>query len=58
MKANSRETIRDEAVRFVVDAALVVRDPNGPARPTKTGKTVYQFETPALRLCEPNGTFL
>ncbi len=49
---NTRETIRDEAVKYFVDAGLVVRNPDDPARPTNSGKTVYQVEASALRLCQ------
>ncbi|MCX7409784.1 MAG: BsuBI/PstI family type II restriction endonuclease [Planctomycetales bacterium] len=53
---NTRETIRDEAVKYFVDAGLVVRNPDDPARPTNSGKTVYQVEPSALRLCQSFGS--
>ena len=53
---NTRETIRDEAVKYFVDAGLVVRNPDDPARPTNSGKTVYQVEASALRLCQSFGS--
>lgn len=55
MKTNTRETIRDEAVKYFVDAGLVVRNPDDPARPTNSGKTAYQVEASALRLCQSFG---
>jgi len=48
---NTRETIRDEAVKYFVEEGLLVKNPDNPARPTNSGKTVYQIEETALRLC-------
>jgi hypothetical protein len=45
---NTRETIRDEAVKYFVDAGMLIRNPDNPARPTNSGKTVYQVEPHAL----------
>jgi hypothetical protein len=47
---NTRETIRDEAVKYFVDAGMVIRNPDDPNRPTNSGKTVYQIEPNALEL--------
>ncbi len=47
---NTRETIRDEAVKYFVESGLLLRNPDDPARPTNSGKTVYQFEAHALEL--------
>lgn len=47
---NTRETIRDEAVKYFVEAGLLLRNPDDPARPTNSGKTVYQVEAHALEL--------
>ncbi|MDN5942908.1 MAG: hypothetical protein L0H94_13580 [Nitrospira sp.] len=47
---NTRETIRDEAVKFFVEAGLLLRNPDDPNRPTNSGKTVYQIEPSALAL--------
>ena len=47
---NTRETIRDEAMKYFVDSGLLLRNPDDPARPTNSGKTVYQVETCALDL--------
>ena len=38
---NTRETIRDEAVKFFVEAGLLLRNPDKPDRPTNSGNTVY-----------------
>ena len=48
---NTRETIRDEAVKYFVEEGLLVKNPDDPSRPTNSGKTVYQIEPTALRLC-------
>jgi hypothetical protein len=53
---NTRETVRDEAVKFFVDAGLVLRNPDDPSRPTNSGKTVYQIEPSALALLRKVGT--
>lgn len=47
---NTRETIRDEAVKYFVESGLMLRNPDDPARPTNSGKTVYQVEPHALEL--------
>ena len=47
---NTRETIRDEAVKYFVEAGLMVRNPDDPGRPINSGKTVYQVEPHALAL--------
>lgn len=55
---NTRETIRDDAVKFFVESGLLVRNPDEPRRPTNSGKTVYQIEPTALALlrtaCTPD----
>ena len=53
---NTRETIRDEAVKFFAEAGLLLRNPDDPARPTNSGKTVYQIEPTALSLLRDYGT--
>lgn len=53
---NSRETIRDEAVKFFVEEGLLLRNPDDPNRPTNSGKTVYQIEPTALDLLRKIGT--
>lgn len=47
---NTRETIRDEAVKYFVEAGVLIRNPDDPARPTNSGRTVYQVEERALAL--------
>ena len=47
---NTRETIRDEAVKYFVESGLLLRNPDDSARPTNSGKTVYQVEAHALEL--------
>jgi hypothetical protein len=53
---NTRETIRDEAVKYFVEAGLLVRNPDNPSRPTNSGRTVYQLESRALELLRSVGT--
>jgi len=53
---NTRETIRDEAVKHFVEAGLLVRNPDDPDRPTNSGRTVYQVEPAALKLIHGYGT--
>ncbi len=53
---NTRETVRDEAVKFFVEAGLLLRNPDKPDRPTNSGNTVYQVEPTALALLRKFGT--
>jgi len=53
---NTRETIRDDAVKFFVEEGLLLRNPDDPDRPTNSGKTVYQIEPTALALFRKFGT--
>jgi len=53
---NTRETIRDEAVKYFVEAGMLIRNPDAPSRPPNSGKTVYQVEPNALELFQVFGT--
>ena len=53
---NTRETIRDDAVKFFVEEGLLLRNPDDPNRPTNSGKTAYQIEATALALLRMIGT--
>ncbi len=53
---NTRETIRDDAVKFFVEEGLLLRNPDDPNRPTNSGKTVYQIEPTALGLLRKLGS--
>ena len=53
---NTRETIRDEAVKYFAEAGLLLRNPDAPTRPTNSAKTVYQIEPAALALIHTYGT--
>jgi len=53
---NTRETIRDDAVKFFVEAGLLLRNPDDSGRPTNSGKTVYQIEPAALAMLRTAGT--
>lgn len=53
---NTRETIRDESVKYFVEAGLLVRNPDDSERPTNSGRTVYQIERNALEAVRGFGT--
>jgi BsuBI/PstI restriction endonuclease domain/BsuBI/PstI restriction endonuclease HTH domain len=53
---NTRETIRDDAVKFFVEEGLLLRNPDDPNRPTNSGRTVYQIEPTALALLRTVGS--
>jgi hypothetical protein len=53
---NTRETIRDDAVKFFAEAGLLLRNPDDVSRPTTSGKTVYQVEPAALTLLRSYGS--
>lgn len=53
---NTRETIRDEAVKYFVEAGMILKNPDDPNRPTNSGNTVYQVEPTALSLVRTFGT--
>ncbi len=53
---NTRETIRDEAVKHFVESGMLIRNPDDPKRPTNSGKTVYQVEPLALSMFRSFGT--
>ncbi len=53
---NTRETIRDEAVKYFVEAGMLIRNPDDPNRPTNSKKTAYQIEPNALKLFRVFGT--
>jgi hypothetical protein len=52
---NTRETIRDEAVKHFIEAGILIRNPDEPLRPTNSAKTVYQMEPNALELVRAFG---
>ena len=53
---NTRETIRDEAVKFFVEFGMLIRNPDDPGRAVNSGNTVYQVEPEALALFKTFGT--
>lgn len=53
---NSRETVRRQTVHQFLQAALIVKNPDRPDRPTNSGKTAYQIDEAALRLLQHYGT--
>ncbi len=52
---NTRETVRRQTIHQFVQAALVVPNPDNPARPTNSPKAVYQIEPSALKLLREFG---
>ena len=53
---NSRETVRRQTVHQFLQAALIVKNPDRPDRPTNSGKTVYRIDEAALGLLRHYGT--
>ncbi|MDW8403471.1 BsuBI/PstI family type II restriction endonuclease [Chloroflexus sp.] len=53
---NTRETIRDEAVKYFVAAGLVLANPDQPDRATNSGKFVYQLSNETLELIKSFNT--
>lgn len=53
---NSRETVRRQTVHQFMQAGLISCNPDDPARPVNSGKTVYQVATDALELLRTFGT--
>jgi hypothetical protein len=47
---NTRETVRRQTVHQFLQAALIVANPDKPARPTNSPKAVYQIEPSVLKL--------
>ncbi len=47
---NTRETFRRHSIHQFCESGLVLRNPDCPARPVNSPKTVYQIEPAALRL--------
>ena len=54
--ANSRETIRRQTVHQFEQARIVDRNPDDPARPTNSGKTVYALTDDAATVLKVYGT--
>ena len=52
---NTRETVRDEAVKHFVEYGLLLRNPDQQDRPVNSGKTVYQIEPSAQELLRAYG---
>ena len=53
---NSRETVRRQTVHQFLQAALIVKNPDRPDRPTNSDKTVYRIDEVALALLRHYGT--
>ncbi len=52
---NTRETVRRQTIHQFLQAALIVANPDKPARPTNSPKAVYQIEPSALKLVRSFG---
>lgn len=55
-KPNTRESVRRQTVHQFWEAGLITINPDNPARPINSGKTVYQTEPNALALLRTFGT--
>ncbi len=53
---NTRETVRRQTVHQFMEAGIIIANPDEPARPINSGKTVYQVEKGALELLRTYGT--
>ena len=53
---NTRETVRRQTVHQFMEAGILIANPDEPARPINSGKTVYQVEKGALELLRTYGT--
>ena len=53
---NTRESVRKGTVHHFLRAALIVKNPDKPDRPTNSGKTVYRIDGEALVLIRSYGT--
>ncbi|MBI3836857.1 MAG: Eco57I restriction-modification methylase domain-containing protein [Planctomycetia bacterium] len=52
---NTRESVRKETIHHLLEAGIIVINPDAPERPTNSGKTVYQIEAGALKLLRTFG---
>lgn len=55
-KPNTRESVRRQTVHQFLEAGLIIINPDNPARPINSGKTVYQIEPKALSLLRNFGS--
>ncbi len=53
---NTRETVRRQTVHQLMEAGIVIANPDQLTRPINSGKTVYQVEKGALELLRTYGT--
>lgn len=53
---NTRETVRRQSVHQFMQAGLISYNPDDPARPVNSGKTVYQVTIDALEMLRSFGT--
>lgn len=55
-KPNTRESVRRFTIHQLMEAGIVVANPDDPGRPTNSGKNVYQIEPRALEVLRTWGT--
>lgn len=55
-KPNTRETVRRQTVHQFLEAGLILANPDDPARPINSPKTVYQITEPVLELLRSYGS--
>lgn len=53
---NSRETIRRQSLHQMIDAGMVLQNPDVPNRPTNSAKNVYQIAPLTLQTLRTRGT--
>lgn len=53
---NTRESVRKYSVKYLVEAGIVLHNPDDPARAVNSSKNVYQVEANALALLRRYGT--
>ena len=55
---NTRETVRDESIKPMVAAGILVHNPDDPSRKVNSPKTVYSVSNEALELIKTYGTHM
>jgi len=55
-KPNTRESVRKESIHQLVDAGIVLRNPDDPKRSVNSPKTVYQIQENVLELLKTYGS--
>lgn len=53
---NTRETVRRQTVHQLLEAGLVIQNPDDPARPVNSPRAVYQIQAKALQVLQSLGS--